>query len=184
MSWIQANWVSLSVQILILSAVGCVLPRMLRLTDPKSRLLGAQFTLLACLILPFAAPRFDWRGGAEVTVTGGSFRSAPGKRIPRKRPSVWAIAIPAVIVAGALFRMAGLAAGLWRLRGYKRASRELDLWPEAVREAFALTGTSCVVRMSEQAHSPATFGLLRPGGHAAEAISRASARGSTCDRLS
>jgi TonB family protein len=66
------------------------------------------------------------------------------------------------MVVGAVVRLSGLAAGLWKLRGYRSSSRPLNPLPAAVNEAFALTDTFCRVAVSGEAHSPATFGLFRP----------------------
>jgi TonB family protein len=162
LNWLLANWLSWSVQILILSCVGCLAPRVLRLTDPKSRLLGAQFTLLVCLFLPFASPRFPQSGNVTVAQTDNSLGPIRGRRIPRKRPSPWAYVIPGIIAAGVLLRLSGLSGGLWKLRGYRRSARAADPLPEAVSQAFALTDTCCEVGVTDRAHGPATFGLWRP----------------------
>jgi TonB family protein len=161
-NWLLANWLSWSVQILILSCVGCLAPRVLRLTDPKSRLLGAQFTLLVCLFLPFASPRFPSSGSVTIGNLDDALGPIPGRRIPKKRPSQWLYVVPGLLAAGALIRFSGLTVGLWKLRSYRRSARTVDPLPEAVSEAFALTRTCCEVGVTDRAHSPATFGLLNP----------------------
>jgi len=162
LNWIQTNWMAWSLQVLIFSTVGCFVPRLLRLTDPKSRVLGAQFTLLLCLILPFSMPRLAWRETGRVLVTGGAPGPVPGRRIPRKPKSAWTFAIPGLLAAGVMLRMSGLAAGLWKLRGYRRSSKLLTALPGTVTEAFGLTRTCCNVAISDRTHSPATFGLFSP----------------------
>jgi TonB family protein len=162
LNWLLANWLSWSVQILILSSVGCLAPRLLKVTDPRSRLLGAQFTLLACLILPFASPRLAPSGSVTIGTLDNSIRPLPGRRIPKKRPSPWAYVVPGLIAAGVLVRLSGLSTGLWKLRAYRRSARPVNPLPEAISEAFALTGTCCEVGVTDRAHSPATFGLLDP----------------------
>src|SRR5277367_2497816 len=99
---IQANWLAWSIQILILSAVGWLTPRLLRITDPTSRLLGAQFTLLLCLILPFATPRVGSQGRVGITAAADLSGPIPGRRIPARRPNPWSLAIPGLMAAGAL----------------------------------------------------------------------------------
>ncbi len=66
------------------------------------------------------------------------------------------------MAAGVMIRVSGLMAGLWKLRGYRRSSRTLNPLPDTVMDAFALTDTYCRVALSDRAHSPATFGLVRP----------------------
>jgi TonB family protein len=161
-NWLLANWLSWSVQILILSCVGCLAPPVLRLTDPKSRLLGAQFTLLVCLLLPLASPRFPQSGNVAVAQTDNSLGPIRGRRIPRKQPSSWSYVVPGLLAAGVLLRLSGLSGGLWKLRGYRRSARLVDPLPQAISQAFALTATRCDVGVTERAHSPATFGLWKP----------------------
>jgi hypothetical protein len=156
---ILANWLTWSMQVLILSGVGCVLPRLLQITDPKSRLLGAQFTLLACLILPFGMPRMERSGHVSTDIAQDLTGSIPGRRIPIQQPGKWSYVIPGVLAAGALLRISGLLAGMWKLRGYRRATQPLSREPD---DAFALTGTRCRVALGDRANSPATFGLLKP----------------------
>ncbi len=79
---IVANWLAWSIQVLILSAVGYLAPRLLRITDPKSRVLGAQFALLVCLIVPFATPRGTSTGKVSTQALKDSLGPVPGRRIP------------------------------------------------------------------------------------------------------
>ncbi len=123
---ILANWLAWSLQVLILSAVGYLAPRLLRVTDPKSRLLGAQFTLAVCLILPFASPRLPLKGSIRTPAAQDNLRPLPGRRVPARRTSPWQYAIPAVLAAGALLRLGGLTAGLFKLRAYRRSSRQVE----------------------------------------------------------
>jgi TonB family protein len=159
---VRANWLAWSLQILIVSAMGYLAPRLLRITDPKSRLLGAQFTLVVCLIIPVSAPRVHAKGEVSIVTQESLKGTLPGRRIPAKPVSAWSLAIPGLMAAGLLVRLAGLSAGLWKLGRYRRSSRLLDTLPEAVNAAMALTDVWCPVAMSPEAHSPATFGLLRP----------------------
>jgi TonB family protein len=159
---ILANWPAWSIQVLILSAVGYLAPRLLRITDPKSRVLGAQVALLACLLLPFAMPRGAATGKVSTEAAKDSLGPFPGRRVPAKPVSKWGFVIPGLMAAGVLIRLSGLAAGLWKLRAFRRSSQTLHPLPETVDQAFALTNTYCRVALTEQAHSPATFGLVRP----------------------
>jgi TonB family protein len=160
--WLLANWLSWSVQILIFSTVGCLAPRVLRLTDAKSRLLGAQFTLLVCLFLPFATTRLPQTGTVTIGLADNSLKPLPGRRLPKKRPSKWSYVVPGLLAAGAAVRLMALTAGLWKLRTYRRSARAIDALPTAISDAFALTGASCELGVTDRAHSPATFGLWKP----------------------
>jgi TonB family protein len=161
MNWqvVEANWLAWTIQVLVLSSVGAVAPRVLKLTDPKSRLLGAQLTLLACLIVPFADAWVPSPGKVNL-VTGSYFAGQiKGRRIPRRRLNPWQLAIPALMAAGTILRCGGLTAGLWRLSRYRRSAW---IFSDTVRQAIALTGTLCPVAFSDRAHSPVAFGVFRP----------------------
>ena len=159
---VRANWLAWSLQIFIVSAIGYIAPRLLRITDPKSRLLGAQFTLLACLIIPIAAPRGVFRSEVRVVTQESYLGVMPGRRIPLKTVNAWSLMVPGLMAAGLLVRLTGLSAGLWKLGRYRKSSRILDTAPDAVLEAMVLTGQICPVAVNFEAHSAATFGLLRP----------------------
>jgi hypothetical protein len=157
---IQANWLAWSIQILILSGVGYVAPRLLRMTDAKSRVLGAQFALVLCLAFPFLAQRIPRSGGVSITARGSLNGLLPGRRVPAPKPDKWSPLIPAILAAGAAVRLAGIAAGLWKLHVYRKSAGE-SAGP--VEEAFRLTDTyRARVALSQVAQSPATFGLFRP----------------------
>jgi TonB family protein len=155
---VVANWIAWSIQVLILSSVAYLAPKLLRISDPKSRLLGAQFTLALCLILPFVTPRSASSGTVSTLAAKDTFGVLPGRRVPLKKPGAWSMAIPGILGAGVLLRMAGVGAGLWKLRAYRKSAKTFT--PDT--QAFQLTDTYCRVALSDRAHSPATFGLLHP----------------------
>jgi TonB family protein len=162
LNFLAANWMAWSLQVLIFSSTACVAARLLRIREPKSRLIGAQMVLLACAVFPFVTPRAH----APKGTISLAFRDADGpfggRRIPSPSRNSSGKIVAFVLMAGAMARLSMLGAGLWKLRAYRRTARTLDPLPLPVGEAFALTHTRCRVAISERTSGPAAFGLFDP----------------------
>jgi TonB family protein len=160
--FLAANWPAWSLQVLVLSSTACAAARLLRISEPKSRLIGAQMALFVCVLFPFAAPRAFAPRGTVSTSGYSADRPVGGRRIPVRRRSPWELAVPGLLAAGAAVRLMLLSAGMWKLRSYLKSARALEPLPPAVTAAFALTGTRCRVAISEHAEGPAACGFLDP----------------------
>jgi TonB family protein len=157
-----ANWLAWSLQVLVLSATACAAGRLLKITEPRSRMIGAQIALLLCLFFPLVAPR-SRRASGTVSTSGYSVdRPVGGRRMPVTRRNAWEFLAPGVIAAGAAVRLLLFGFGMWRLRTYRKSARTLEPLPVGVAEAFTLTNVRCRVAIGDGIHGPAACGFLEP----------------------
>jgi TonB family protein len=167
------NLLTYVVQATAVVAAGALAARALRLTDPRARIALWRLLLVLCLALPFVAPVPATRqrpaappafAHATDAAAGGDLASvavASAQRVARALPEVPAFTVGALLAAGAVSRLAWLAAGVWSLRRLRRtafAPRE----SAAFAWAAARVGVSAAVRVSPAVSQPATFGVLRP----------------------
>jgi TonB family protein len=150
---IWSNFVAYSLQIGLLVGVAAVAPAALRLRSAKAKLAYWHLLLAACLLLPAIRPWQRRMVAETVTVTSRVIATGPSDAPVSRRYSPTEIAL-AVVVVGAMARLGWLAAGLWRLRRYRKGARpfvaELP-WDARVD-----------VRVAPELASPVTFGALRP----------------------
>ncbi len=145
------NLITYSLQIGLLVGLAAFVPAVLRLRMPRARLLYWQILLAACLVLPKVRP---WRQAVvtdlvDVTTTVVAVapaNSAHSGSIPITVVALW------ILAGGAVIRLGWLAAGLWRLRRYRRHSRAWD----------SGRPNACPTLLSENVKSPVTFGFWRP----------------------
>jgi TonB family protein len=157
-TFLLSNLTRYSLQVGLLIGLAAVVPTLLRLKLPAAKLAYWHILLAVCLTLPLLAP---WQQEVMHTVgpilpgvLGSVDSSAPVTPIPApRRYSPGEIAL-AVLAAGALIRLVWLGVGLWRLRGYRRASQPLVPPPT--------WGVEADLRVSEDVASPVTFGIWQP----------------------
>ena len=148
------NLVAYSLQIGMLVGLLAFVPALLRLRLPGARLVYWQVLLVACLLLPLVRPWKQEAIAATVQVTTVITAVQPVHSAP-KRSSIPATDIGlAVLVGGAVIRLAWLAAGFWKLRLYRRRSRPLEPAPS--------WGVEASLRLSDDVASPVTFGWRKP----------------------
>jgi TonB family protein len=151
-SWWLGNLAEYSLQVVLLVAVGGLLPAVLRLREPRIRLVYWQVLLACCLLLPFVQPwhvpgpatlptlfNFEASVTAAATGHGGSL-------------GFW---IGAVLGVGAVARLLWLGVGMIRLARLRTTAKHMDGVPvEAGRDTqFCVT---------PHVDGPVTFGWLRP----------------------
>jgi TonB family protein len=147
-------------QCAILLGAGLVVPAVLGLRAPAIRLRLGQALLCAALLLPVLQPR-------RTAPTAGPAASAvallaiTAAEPSAQSPSIEAVVL-AVLAAGALLRIAFLAAGLIRLRSIRRRALPFSEVPPGVAAAAARTKARADVLVSEDVCSPVTVGAVRP----------------------
>jgi len=150
-------------QVMVVGALGLILPLILRLRHPRSQLLYCHFLLAVCVLLPLIQP---WRHplmvigreAATPSIVGPTFAGAPvaSAAVPWNVVALW------ILLAGAAARLCWLAVGLWRIRRYRVASTPLISIPAAVEAARALTQADALVCISSFAPGPVTLGFFHP----------------------
>jgi TonB family protein len=158
-----ANLLHWTGQVMVIGALGLLLPLLLRLHHPRTQLLYCHFLLALSVLLPLLEP---WRHpltrmAHEATTTsaaGPVFTAthAAGATVPWNSVVLW------LVLAGAAARLCWLAVGLWRIRRYRVAATPLIPIPAAVKAASALAGADALVCLSSSAPGPVTLGLVRP----------------------
>ena len=122
------NLLAWFVQVLILVGVGAV--GMLALRHPRARLWFWQAVLLAAVLLPFVEPRRVAPPSPPIPTKASFFATATTARpaIPvAPSPFEWRPEyLLGILAAGATLRFAWIAAGLIRLRHYRRDARRVD----------------------------------------------------------
>jgi TonB family protein len=147
------NLITYSVQIGLLIGLAALAPALLRLRSPRAKLAYWHVLLAACLLLPLLRP---WRHEViadDISVTTtviaiASAQSSATRTMPRTQIALGLIGI------GALCRMVWLAAGMWRLRRYRRHSQPLRMplpWSSRAE-----------LRIAAEIASPVTFGARYP----------------------
>jgi hypothetical protein len=117
-----------------------------------------------------------------VTITYGRLILANGVHIPFG----WDRIAWAVLVAGFVFRLGWLAAGLIHIRRYRISSKPLDSIPYSVGLASERVGAKALFCVSPEVRSPATVGFFRPVVLLPESflsLSPASQHGIACHEL-
>ena len=149
---IWANLVAYSLQIGLLVGLAAFVPAALRLRLPGARLVYWHVLLAACLLLPAVRP---WKQEVAGTVQVSTSVAVvvPVQQAPRRSIPTSEIAL-LLLAAGALARMAWLAAGFWRLRQYRRHSSPL--------EPASSWSVEADLRISADVASPVTFGARKP----------------------
>lgn len=156
------NLTAYSLQLLLIVAVGGVLPPIFRLRSPRARLIYWQALLVCCLALPAVEPwngAVDGRGG-QVTVVTSGMPLAPGARTAQPLPlALWTLWL---LAAGCVLRAGRLGVGLLRLRRYRTRAARLDAVPPTIREMSLRLGVSPALYISEDVQGPVTFGAISP----------------------
>jgi TonB family protein len=152
------NIIAYSLQIGLLVGVGASLPTLLRLKAPHARLLYWQLLLLACLALPWVRPWHE-----EVVTIGGtedavqvSMRTGTSTPVRHTIPPVSEIALW-LLAAGVVTRLSWLAAGVLKLRRYRRHGI-----PFPLPSGWMGTAGRTRLLVSDEVTGPVTFGFLRP----------------------
>jgi TonB family protein len=158
-SW--ENVLAFVAQVALWTAAGGVLPRLMRIRDPRVLLPYFQVLFLACVLLPVMQPWVH-----PVVIVDTSFEDHGGQRANSliavsHWPALTDLVLPALL-CGATMRIGWLLLGLWRLSRYRRESILLEPRPASVDDAARLTGVEADVRLSHQLPGPVTFGAHRP----------------------
>ena len=156
----MSNAITYSLQVLVVIAVGALLPWLFRIHLPRVRLWFWQGLLAVCLLLPFVQPRRI----AEINFTideglmqaGTPVAMAPAKRLPV------AETLFGIYAAGLALRGIWLLVGLLRLRRYRQNATERHPAPSTLAAAQERLATFPEIRISSDITSPVTFGLWKP----------------------
>jgi beta-lactamase regulating signal transducer with metallopeptidase domain len=157
------NLAAWSLQVGVVALVAAALSRLVPVERPAARLAFWQALLVAVLALPLVQP---W----HASVSSVSWSMAPSDSVAASSPGPAALARPApslpavalaLLVAGVTLRAGRLGAGLARLRSLRRKARPLapPPWLRSLRDELAPRARFAV---SDDAGTPATFGLRRP----------------------
>jgi TonB family protein len=153
--WLQ-DLFAYSLQLALVVAAGFLLASLFSLRSPRVKLTFAQGLLGLALLLPWLQP---WKvipeEPARVMVETRTLEPAAAAAFDVTG------AVAALLVGGALFRLALLGRRLRRLRRYRRLSRRLDD-SAAVADAWQRVGVRAPVYASAEIGVPAAFGALRP----------------------
>ena len=155
MNWhlLWDNFITYNMQVGLLIGLAAFIPVMIRLRMPRARLAFLQILLAVCLLLPFLAPRKHEiivvsTNAAQTAAAPLPFPAVPKRAIPRTQIAL------AIFAAGVAARLLWLAAGFWRLRGYRLLSRPL--------EPALSWSVEADLRLSGDVASPVTFGFRKP----------------------
>jgi len=157
-----ANFLAYCLQVILLVAVGTILPALFRLRAPRVLLAYWQGLLVICLVLPVLQP---WRPPVVGTsIADGTVSiSIQGVQAGAAELHAWLYPLIAgVLLVGLLVRLAWLALGLGRLRAIRRTARAFNPLPDGVRELQSRLGVSPAWYLTPGLESPATFGLRPP----------------------
>lgn len=161
-----------SVQVALLVLAAGLLPRALKLQQPRIFLAYWRALLVVSLLLPLIQPWHRLTSinaglvSSEVVPTFVSSTSAPAA--PHWHlPSLQTLApiLGIVILAGIVLRFAMLALGLLRLHRLRQAAQPIDTSAESaavLQTMRALLASPAEFRLSSQVDSPVTFGFVRP----------------------
>jgi TonB family protein len=154
------NVISYSLQLAVLAAAGLAMPFLLRLRAPRTVHGYLQAVLALCLLLPLVQPwREMTRSPSDVYTLTATAGGATAVTVPGfLRPT----AILAILAAGVVLRLLWLAAGLWRLRMYRRRSRPIEDLPAGILQMQARLRVDPRFYGSAEVIGPVTFGLFRP----------------------
>jgi beta-lactamase regulating signal transducer with metallopeptidase domain len=161
------NLAAWSVQVAVLGLAAAALSRLLPIERPAARLAFGQALLAVVLGLPLVQP---WHPTAPGVTWSLAFTPSPASVAPLATaggappaPAIpgWPLAAAGLLLLGVSFGLMRVGAGLVRLRSLRRHSRPLDAppWLLALRDDVA---PRAHFLLSEEAGTPATFGLRRP----------------------
>ena len=166
--------VSYCAQVACLTALGSLVPVLLRVQSSELRYAYFRALLALCLILPWLQnrPVFEVavspsRDPSIAALAGGVAGVAPAAAMAASGGSLSAVAVSwwplvaAVIGLGCLVRMLWIGAGLRRLR---RLRRSADAGAERVEgdDLQQVIGTRATIQYASEISQPVTFGFFRP----------------------
>jgi TonB family protein len=161
------NLAAWCIQAALIVGAGLATLWLVRLEAPAVRYLFLRGLLAICLTLPLVQPRTTIEmvrergaaGGVAIAVASGQARGSANTVAAHALS--WPSAIAAVILVGALARLAWIAAGIVKLRRLRRAGAvaEASADHEDLQRVIAARATIRYVRELAQ---PATFGFLAP----------------------
>lgn len=151
-SWWLGNLAEYSVQVVLLVAVGGLLPVVFRLREPRTRLVYWQVLLACCLLLPFAQP---WHAPGPATLPALFNFEASVTAAAAGHGFSWGFLVMGVLAIGAVARLAWLGVGMVRLACLRSTAKQMDDVPVDVGRGVHF----CVTPHVE---GPVTFGWLRP----------------------
>jgi hypothetical protein len=159
------NLAAWSLQVAVLGLAAAALSRLLPVERPAARLALGQALLLLVLGLPLVQP---WPAAASAvswsfaTSPSGSLPavSVPPGTLPPSFPA-WPTLVAGALLAGVALRLGRLGAALARLRSLGRGARPVEAppWLRSLRDELAPRARFVV---SDEAGTPATFGVRRP----------------------
>jgi len=149
------------VQGLLPAWAALILAQLFPLERPRWMLRWWQAVLLAVLAVPWIQP---WAPGAAGRVEVGLLRLGPALTESGTAFGRWtgAEVVATVLGAGVLARAAWLAAGLGRLRAFRRRAVPFEPSGTTLAGLEDALGTRAAFLVSDEVGSPATFGLRRP----------------------
>lgn len=158
-----SNFLAWYFQIGLAVIAGALLPLAFRLRAPKPQLIFWHMLLIVCVALPMVQP---WRPqpidmSSNISISTGPLEVKP---VDPNAPHQWTpieIAL-AVLICGAFLRLLWLSVGLFRLRRYRRAAEPLLPLPDEARRMIGRLGVHADFYLSEDVHSPVTFGARTP----------------------
>ena len=169
--WLS-NVIFWSVQVALLVGAATLLPRALRIRQPRILLVYWRTLLAISLLLPLLQP---WHRQKPVApaVTPMAFAPPPSAVPPSPGVSRWQLPslssiaplVGVVLLAGIAVRLAMLTLGLLKLRQLRRSSSPVVPSSEAsciLEEIGALVNARAEFRLSASVDSPVTFGLVAP----------------------
>ncbi len=158
------NLAAWSAQVAVLGLAAAALARLLPVERPAARLAFGQVLMAVVLGLPLVQPWHATSAAVNWSLAPASLL-APDSPVPAAAPApptpFWPLLVGTVLLAGVAFRVTRLGTGLGRLRSLRRDARPLEAppWLAALRDELA---PRTAFGRSEEACSPATFGLRRP----------------------
>ena len=163
------NFAAYLLQGTLLTLIGALLPRALRIRSPRVLMLYWQFLLVFCLVFPVLAPRAplpaypSLEAGGATAVSGGSAASVEEQNRPPEAgwPAISWRALLLLLAAGWAVRCGFLAAGLRKLRRLRRNSRRLTVLPPQMAHLSSLLGENTEILISPDLPNPATYGWVR-----------------------
>jgi hypothetical protein len=159
------NLAAWSAQVAVLALAAAALARLLPIERPAARLALGQALLALVLGLPLLQPWHATAPAVTWSVAPSSALPGPGAAAGQPAPSAthasWPLATAGLLVLGVAFGLARMGVGLGRLRSLRRRARPLDgpPWLLALRDEVAPPARFF---LSDDAGTPATFGLRRP----------------------
>ncbi len=129
------------------------------LRAPRIRLAYWQVLLGICLLLPAVEP---WRRAldSDIQITTGIATAVAGRRAPVHLP--WREALLLIMAAGCAGRAIWLAAGLGKLRRWRRDAKAYAPLPARLAELREAIAPEATVQLSAAVSGPVTFGWRRP----------------------